>query len=99
MLKIPLEPHFNYSSNMDVCSKPHLFLEIAMTIQASYFQFCSFTVSAYFIYLIEVIVHRISIVVLHIHVLLYSVYYSFRSACKSGSQVVREDFVICLGAY
>jgi hypothetical protein len=87
MLKRPLEPHCNHSAQTDVCSKPHLFSEIATTIRASCFQFCSFTVSTYFIYSIEVIVHWIYVVVLHISVLLYSICYSFRSTHKSGSVV------------
>jgi hypothetical protein len=87
MLKRPLEPHCNHSSQTDARSKPHLFSEIATTIRASCFQFCSFTVSTYFIYSIEVIVHWISVVVLCISVLLYSVCYSFCSAHKSGSVV------------
>jgi hypothetical protein len=64
MLKRPLEPHCNHSSQTDARSKPHLFSEIATTIRASCFQFCSFTVSTYFIYSIEVIVHWIYVVVL-----------------------------------
>jgi hypothetical protein len=61
---------------------------MATTIQASCFQFYSFTVSSYFIYSIEVIVHWISFVVLFIYVLLYSVCYSFHFSHKSGSVVI-----------
>jgi hypothetical protein len=86
MLKIPLEPHCNHSSQTDARSKPHLFSEIATTIRESYFKFYSFTVSAYFSYSIEVIVQYIFVVVLHISVLLYFVCYSFRSAHISGSE-------------
>jgi hypothetical protein len=91
MLKRPLESHYNHSTQTDACSKPHLFSNIATTIRASCFHFCSFVVSTYFIYSIEVIVHWISVVVLHIFVLLYSVYYSFCSTHKSGSVVSFEN--------
>jgi hypothetical protein len=53
------------------------------------FQLCGFTVSAYFIYSVEVVIQWIYVVVLCISVLWYSIYHSFRSAHKSGS-VVRE---------
>jgi hypothetical protein len=49
------------------------------------FQFYSFTVSTYFTYSIEFIVHWIYVVVVHISVLLYLVYYSFHSTHKSIS--------------
>jgi hypothetical protein len=67
--------------------QPHLFSNIDTTIRASCFQLSSFTVSAYFIYSIRVIVHWIFVVVLHISVLLYSVYYLFCSTHKSRSVV------------
>jgi hypothetical protein len=54
------------------------------------FQFCSFTVSTYFIYLIEVIVHWISVVVLLISVFWYSICYSFHSAHKSISMYPQQ---------
>jgi hypothetical protein len=98
MLKRPLEPHCNHYAQTDVCSKPHLFSEIATTIRASCFQLCSCTVSAYFIYSIEFIVHWIFVVVLCNSVLLYSVCYSFCSAHKSGL-VVPERSVFHLFFY
>jgi hypothetical protein len=51
------------------------------------FLFCIFTISAYFIYSIEAIVHWIFVVVLYIYVLWYSIFYSFHSTHKSGSVV------------
>jgi hypothetical protein len=51
------------------------------------FQLCSFTVLAYFIYSVEVVIQWIYVVVLRISVLWYSIYYSFRSSHKSGSVV------------
>jgi hypothetical protein len=58
-----------------------------------FFQFCSFTISTYFIYSIEVIVHWIYVVVLHISLLLHSFCYSFHFAHKSGSQTPLHGFV------
>ena len=85
MIKGPLEPHCNDSAHTNARSKVHIFSEITTTIRASCFQFYSFTASTYFIYSIEVIFHWISVVVICISVLLYSVCYSFLSAHKSIS--------------
>jgi hypothetical protein len=86
MLKRPLEPHCNHSSQW-MCVAATSLLRDSYHHSSKLFQFCSFTVSAYFIYSIEVIVHWIYCCFLHISVLLYSICYSFCSTHKSRSVV------------
>jgi hypothetical protein len=62
-------------------------------VQTSCFQFYSFTVSANFIYSIEVIVQCIFVVFLCISVLLSSVCNSFRSSHKFGSCCFSQVFL------
>jgi hypothetical protein len=91
MLKGHLEPHCNNFSQTDACSN-HILLRDSYHHLSKLFQFCSFTVSTYLIYSIEVIVQWIYVV---ISVLSYSVCYSFRSTHKS-ELVVSKRFALHL---
>jgi hypothetical protein len=55
------------------------------------FQFCNFTVSTYFLYSIEVIIHWISVIFFCIYVIFYSNCYSFYSSHKSISVVSKRS--------
>jgi hypothetical protein len=59
------------------------------------FHLCNFTISTYYIYSIEVIVHWLSFVVLCISLLWYSIYYSFCSTHKSDHWYQSGMLFIC----